>query len=59
MEVMAGAACLGMAIEGGADTRQREVRIINIQAGGAAIDTAGLCVGQVSKGICKLILVKS
>ena len=46
---------LGIAIEGGSDTLQREPRIINIQAGGVAFETAGLRVGQVIKevdGVC-------
>ena len=48
-------ATLGIAIEGGSDTLQREPRIINIQAGGVAFETAGLRVGQVIKevdGVC-------
>ena len=46
---------LGIAIEGGSDTLQHEPRIINIQAGGVAFETAGLRVGQVIKevdGVC-------
>jgi hypothetical protein len=46
---------LGIAIEGGSDTLQREPRIINIQSGGVAFETAGLRVGQVLKevdGVC-------
>ena len=46
---------LGIAIEGGSDTLQREPRIINIQARGVAFETAGLRVGQVIKevdGVC-------
>ena len=42
---------LGIAIEGGSDTLQREPRIINIQAGGVAFETAGLRVGQVIKEV--------
>ena len=47
---------LGIAIEGGSDTEQYEPRIINIQAGGVAFETAGLCVGQVLKEVDGVVL---
>ncbi|KAK7067978.1 hypothetical protein SK128_014164, partial [Halocaridina rubra] len=37
---------LGIAIEGGADTRQKLPRVINIAANGAAFEAGGLRVGQ-------------
>ena len=37
---------LGIAIEGGADTKQRLPRVINIAANGAAFEAGGLRVGQ-------------
>jgi len=42
---------LGMVIEGGKDTLQKEPRIINIQPGGQAWETAGLRVGQIIKQV--------
>ncbi|XP_069160969.1 whirlin isoform X2 [Procambarus clarkii] len=38
---------LGIAIEGGADTKQKLPRVINIAANGAAFEAGGLRVGQV------------
>ena len=37
---------LGIAIEGGADTKQKLPRVINIAANGAAFEAGGLRVGQ-------------
>ena len=42
---------LGMVIEGGRDTSQKEPRIVNIQPGGQAFETAGLRVGQIIKQV--------
>lgn len=47
---------LGMVIEGGRDTSQKEPRIVNIQPGGQAFETAGLRVGQIIKQVDGKIL---
>ena len=51
MEIVKKNKNLGMVIEGGRDTNQKEPRIINIQPGGQAFETAGLRVGQIIKQV--------
>ena len=51
VEIIKNNPVLGMVIEGGRDTSQKEPRIVNIQPGGQAFETAGLRVGQVIKQV--------
>jgi len=51
VEILKKSKTLGMVIEGGRDTDQKEPRIINIQPGGQAFETAGLRVGQIIKQV--------